>query len=541
MRKISLLIGLFCLIMVGLQAQSPLKSLEIGLPYRVECSCADSLGNIYAITRTDLTDESDSMALYFFNVQLQKWSFISSHGNVYSSLGERQWFIPHKSDCNLLNGKLYFTSNFYDVNASITEFRTVLYTITLGGTWSLFTEFSGGNYGSVTAYKFSNKLYFIGNFDTISSLNMPKQVAVYDGTNFSTTNLPISYSFNSISTVTGVGPSIETSTDTLLIASGKYVYYHVYPNVWGIFYTSNRQLNPVTIAGSCSSLYITYDRSLDVVRNGFKIDSFNYVQPGSSFSYSGNKLIKFKNKIYLKDYGVIYQITGIRDLKPVLSFSSLDTTHKYEFLNYNNTNLYYYAKNGVFYNGLDFHNIAEIISDSLRESSFDTVIVMAFRDHNKNNVMDGQEKASAYCNFLCNNISFYTDVNGQYSLYPLDNEDVKVSFVSESIQDSCFKTFFSGAISSSCYLSPKSQETIRFPLRRTSLKNRNLILRSYGYFNERIGDTTPLVVKVFNRDCDNSTANVVVKITLDSNTSLVASSPTFTSRLGNVLTYNLNI
>ncbi len=540
MHKFFLTIGVFFSLVIRLHAQAPVKGLDIGLNYQVECSCADSNGNIYAITRTSIEDESDSMALFFFNVQLQKWSLISSLGKVYSSLGARAGFFPYKSFCNLLKGKLYFTSNFYDYYFSNTEFRTVLYTITLSGTWSLMTEFNGYNVGSVSTYKYNNQLYFIGSFDTLGSLNMPGKAAVYDGVNFASTSLPINYFFSGISTVTGMGPTFETISDTLLISSGPYVYYHVYPNKWGIYYTSINQLNIGNIAGSGSLLYILYGRTFDVVSNGVRIDSFSYSQPGNAFYYSRNKMFKYKDRIYVKDYGILYCLKGLKELNPLLNISGIDTTNKFEFLNDNNSKLYYHSKNGVFYNGTDFHNIAEIITDSLKETSFDTVIVKAYRDHNKNNVMDNKEPLSPYCNFSYNSFVFNTDANGVYTLYPLDNEDMKIYFVSESVQDSCFKTYFSGGLSSTCYKSSKNKDKLEFPLRRTSLQNRNLILRSYGYFNERIGDTTPLRIRIFNRDCDYNTASVIVNVTLDTNTNFVSSNPAFTSRQGNVLTYNLN-
>lgn len=524
---------LFAVLTLGLKvySQKGLKVMDNGLQREVLCSCTDSFGNVLAVSAIT----NDSIVVNKFDITSRKWSFYATLGNIFTSIGIKGIMGPNQTGtCAYYKGKFYYIGNVWSIFNSNTYFRSVMYEF--NGAWTKTTEFNETNYPStVECAKFKNDLYLVGAFDSIGFTKTPNGVGIYNGSFFSSANFNGSIVLNSF----GVSASFDISHDTLFLASGSVVYYHVQgPLTWGLYYDNPGGIE--SIACSRNYLYVLNGNKITILNNGSVTDTIVFINPNNSFNLGRGKLIGTKSNVLIKNYGTLFQLKNRKDIIPAYNFGIMDTSIRQNFLKFNDQQVYYHSIYGVINGSNNYHNIVEIELDSILNTSFDTLRLIAFRDYNKNYTKDIGEPGSSFAIFNINGGTFFSDNKGELRYYSLDNEDVEIIFEREGVVDTCYKISFSGSLKSKAYNSQINKSVLYFPLFRTSLQNRNLKVRSWGGFNERIADTVPIYIQILNHDCDQTISAADVELTLDNPTAFVSSFPNYISKKGNVYTFKLN-
>lgn len=526
---------LLCISLLALgwnvHSQNGLRSMGNGLQFDVLCSCTDSFGNVLAVSAIS----NDSIIVNRFDVGTRQWSFYTGLGKIYTSLNLKGIIgTSQRGTCSFYRGKFYFIGTIWSFQNPNTYFRSVMYEF--NATWKKITEFKETTFpSSVECTKYKNDLYIVGAFDSIGITKTANGIALYNGVFFSNANFPGVVARNGY----GVSVSFDTSRDTLFMATGSVVYYHLQgPLRWAVFYDAADEIE--SIACSKNYVYILRGNKLDILNNGSQIDTLSFNNPNQVFNQRKGKLVGTNNNLIIKNSSTLFQVNNRQNIRPIYNFAGNDTSINQVFLKYNNTFLYYHNMTGVINGSNDYNNIVEIQLDSIVLSNFDSVKLIVFRDYNKNYNKDTGDLGSPFPRISVNGWDYIGDVNGEFKYYPLDNEDADFGFLNENNPDTCYKLSFSGRLKSTTYKSQTSFNTLYFPLWRTSLQNRNLIVRAWGQFNERIADTTDLRIYVANRDCDQSLSAADVVLTLDPKTAFVSSVPAPFSKNNNTYTFKLN-
>ncbi|MEZ4804550.1 MAG: T9SS type A sorting domain-containing protein [Bacteroidia bacterium] len=253
---------------------------------------------------------------------------------------------------------------------------------------------------------------------------------------------------------------------------------------------------------------------------------------------------RHKNRLFISESGdwggaiTVYSIDSSLKLQTHFNNQRSNDSLPIFFVS-NDTNLYFHANYGVRVNGKDYNYIAEINFDSLKDLRFDTLVVKVFRDRNKNNQYDtGEVSTYSYVNDMITNELYVSDQKGFITIYQLQGETVKVKFKEEALKDTCYKTPYSGGISSNKLGANKTRDTIYMPLWKTKL-DANLKLNAYGNYWARLDTNKNINFEIFNNGCGNISDSVTLKVELEPNSIYVNSIPTYTSKNGNTLEYRL--
>lgn len=189
----------------------------------------------------------------------------------------------------------------------------------------------------------------------------------------------------------------------------------------------------------------------------------------------------------------------------------------------------YYIFNIPISDGKDsFKNIAEFFPESGK-----LIIAYLFNDINKNYRKDISEPI-ANGKLFNRTLGYYLESNGgrfEDKIPKVMNAEYEL--VTPNTPE-CLKLPFTGALKTNS--NNGENDTLYFPLQK---RFTNLSLKSWGTACARILDTIPLEVIVKVNDCDVKPRDATVTVTLDSNTQLISSFPSFSVRSGNKLIYNL--
>ncbi len=498
------------------KSQSILSKMGNGLNYTVDCSCTDSLGNLYAVATMV---PSDTVAIYKWDISTKSWS-------LHSKL--TRFNTKNFSTCNFLFGTLYLTGQ-----------STLTGMIELWGykfSWNYKGAFNYVNNNiAMRSIKFKNKLYFGGGFDSVVFLKS-RNIVTYDGTvfanpGFNPAMVPSGF-FNTFFAIKG---------DSLYVSANDRILVHKSPGTWGVIFTS-----PAVgyllfgLAFKDNLLYINYNGLAILVTDKSVLkDSFAFgLRDIYSIESVNNRLFlstsfnnKSKEMYYIKD-----------KRNPVFLFSNqLQDSTILSMTAFSNS-LYYFGRKGVKVNGVDYKNIVQVNLDSIDAIGFDTIRGFVYWDKNRNIIKDGND-ASPTMGLVENvttNHQFYLDeFSGTFEEVILGNKTMEY-YLQFANFDSCLEVSFSGNIKSSNTKKGITIDSLYFPMVRTGIGTKSLVMRNQTFTSRaRLLDTIPLTFNIMNRDCDYiDVKNGSVKITLDANTVLVSSVPVYTSKVGNVYTFS---
>jgi len=504
--------------LASLNAQN-LKALGSGLKLSVACACADSTGIVYAVTKSGDT------------VIVNKWNEGTSAWSVYAKLNSSlATYGSYYTQCMFLNSKFYLLGKF-DNNFSISQ----VYEYN-GSAWTYRKWMKNVYDGDIRMTKFNNNIYFTGMFDSAAAAFTGGQAVKFNGSTFSSANFPSSLLSGGYSASTA-----DVSNDTLFVTFKNKVLFHKAPSTWGTYYTHTSTI--LSLATANKQVYISdVNGNISTLNKGANLDSF-------ATGKRNIRLKSFNNRVFLThDKSTYDKADKFAEFKPngltYYFHNTFADSTDISLLNAGNQKLYYYNREGVFVKGGNYQHIAQVLTDSLKALAVDTILVKVFKDRNKNFAYDTtfDLKGRFYVQELSSRDVVETDDDGIVIFYPLEDEDFQLVYNREfqQGQDSCYGTTFSGALVSKTYNSPRRMDTLLMPLWRKSLQKRNLILRSWGGNRARLLDTMVLTLDAYSKDCDMGNASAQVKVSLDANTTFVSSIPAYTSKTGNVLTYQVN-
>ena len=497
-------------------AQSPVSPLGNGLKNRVNCSCTDSLGNVFAVTSINL----DTTVVNKWSVATKSWSQYAKVAAFYSY---------SYSTCAILYNKFYLTG--IDLTTGTDGFFEI------GGTKKLIGTFKYKVFNvPMNVVKFKNKLYFIGGFDSINKTTRMPSVAVFNGSNFSNAGFPASYVNDGYYFGSG-----DFNSDTLYLTYGDKILKHVAPSTWSIYYQNKEKKTYTSIARNGSILYASIGDKLHIFSNGLLKDSVLVPSINKRLS-----LITFQNEVYITANGNgVSRIMRIANTKTIeYGFTNQFTdTNKVSFVK-TALGLYYHGTTQVKVNGITYNYIVQVNTDSLNAIGFDTIVGRCFWDRNRNYNYDAGDTAFDNTSFQNLNEGYVlnTQAGGYFKDIVPDNKNVSYRMIGIPTTDSCLRLSYSGNLLSNNTKAGTTIDSLKFTLIRPSFFNKNLVLRSVYRPVARIDDTVELKLKVDNSDCNfTSYNNGEVRVVLDSNTLLVNAQPSFTSNVGRTYIFkNLN-
>lgn len=524
MRKYLALLIVFYLFFNSAAAQI-VNDLGRGLATSPLTVCSDSLGNIYAVTG-DRYGTRDSLTV-------QKWDAANRTWSKYALLVERYHTRSGRSmACGFINNTfylMYIYNNFYFIKKYVS------------GTWSdadIYKALNESNYISLNSFKYKNRIYLFGAFDTTIAQtgSGDKQVAVIDNNGVTDAGFP-----NAYKKTICYGMSADTLRDTMYVTAVDKILYHVAPSTWGVYCNIpfKMQSGYQSLVAGNGQLYLASFDSIIIIKNKKVVVSIPNTQYSKTIlgvnrnkviSRSGDGLFRYTDF----NSGLNFKVTGRNET----FFDSAEIV----FVRTPSDQLYYYGSTGVIFGGTNYNNIAELLGDSMRQIKLDTVLVKVFRDRNKNLVYDGSDTIMNSSGVMMNNFTFAnTDAKGEYIFYILENENPYFWFYSENgITDTCYKPFYPGGQSSRTYNSPRTRDTILMPLWRTSAYGSNLNITAGALGQVRLNDPTELKIYYQVKNCDYENVSGTVTVTLQNKFTYVSSTPAPTSKSGNVLTYNFN-
>ncbi len=499
----------------GIHAQVSVKALGNGLSKGVICSCADTLGNLYAVTK----NTNDTIVVNRWNDSNQNWS-------VYTKLTA---FLDPKT-CQFLNGKFYLAAinpfSAYSNVAELWEFSA--------GNWNVRGYFSF-NHGMqfidyhMASVRYKNRLYFAGNFDSAGYTINPNVIA-YDQNGFA--------SVGSLPNGTGRGrPSFALMGDSLFLMMGNSVFLFNGNNTWSVYYTTNSFYYYYnTMAVNNHILYITNDEEIQLVKNGGMIDTIRYFTSGHISLVAHNK------KVYVANGrggdNSIYQIENKKDLSFLFN-NELDDTANQPFFS-SNGRLYYHPSAGVKVNGTNYKYIVKLV-DSVKPIKFDTIVGFVFWDKNNNFKKDGNDAwpySGAVKNMKGNYSIPLTANTGMFTDVVLENSVAEYRVLLANY-DSCVKTYFSGDIKARNMDTGVTTDSVYIPMVKPSNQFLNLVVNNQSSVRARLMDSVTLTFNIKNEDCSAiNTSNVKLTVRLDTNALFLGSSPAYTSKSGNVVTFS---
>lgn len=438
--------------------------------------------------------------------------------------------VVNKVTCQSINGRGTVVTG---VNPGSNH--TYIYNFDISsGYWAQVASVShsGPDYfsGEIKAYKFFNKVYFAGHFDSFAGIANPG-IVEYDGANFRGTGMsttPVERGFN-----------LDSRNDTLFFARGNKLYIYQRDSLsWSTYYTLTKgKILGFGINGS--SIYMNGNGKIWRHRYG-ALDSIPSDISQPVYSKVSNKLLIGERLPYGQPGAQgIFSISQGFAAEKLARLSTIDTSDL-KFINIG-THIYVYGRQGVRYNGIDYGNMAELVSGSLLPQKVDSVYVWIFRDQDGNGVYDPADSgSSSYIAETNTGLQYLTDARGKIAFYPLNNEDLKFQFLSEAT-DSCYKSPFSGATGSRHYNSVRGNDTVMIPVTEPKKGAFDFVVNSYAARNARMDQDVKLKFRVFERDCKTDSSTVTMVVALDPNVLFQNASPPFTSRSGNTLTYTMRL
>lgn len=526
MKRFFFLYLLTCMATISSEAKV-LIPMDNGLPSKVRCTCFDSLGNFYAVTG----EMSDSIRVYKWDDGNRKWSLYAAMAGTFSG------YEANKASAQFLYGDLIISG----IRKSSSNHSYIYKYKKSGNSWTSIARVAHGWYwtiwGDFVSHKMGNKIYFAGHMDSFNGISNPG-IMSYNGSTFSNTNNPTLYLS---------GPVFASRNDTLFIQGHNGiragVWTYTTASGWSNYYLTgnNKYIYAITVQGN--SLVISEDQQVKRLRNGVCVDSFQSPWNRPIPTAVGNRII-----ISPKDYSAyfnnrkqtVYSLDQNFNATAVFRNQYIDSGALNFSLNGNK--LYVHGNEGIKFNSNNYNWIGEIQIDSIKDIAIDTVLVRVYADLNKNDVFEGTDFGTpAKIKDINSDQTYVTNSSGLIYLYPLDNEDIRIQFEERTLIDTCFKAPYTGARSSFAYNSPLTKDTIDIPVWRTTLQLSNVSLFAYGIPVARLANPSNMMVYVSNLDCDAQSANATVTVKLDPNTTFISSTPAYTAKTGNVLTYTMNI
>jgi hypothetical protein len=494
-----------------------------GTQKELNCGCADSLGNIYVVTKSNVGDTTI----------VNKWNATGKTWSTYATLPEMLYtYQNYNSQCFFLGNRMYIAGKFAQFSSYFEIYEVNGSAMTLRG------RMHNTGTGDIKSIKFAGKMYFAGMLDSVTGLGVSRQVAIFNGTGFSASGLPGAYVHSGPSKA-----SLEVSNDTLFTTYRKSVYWHKAPNSWGIYYNSQYELSSVASAGL--RIHVSDDLgNISAIRQSATVDSFFINKPQVILEGLGKHLF-FTHSKSTYDYSV--RFGELVNGKPVYYFhNTLPDTTDMSFIRHNNQKLYYYSRDGIIEDGKNYNRIVEVRADSLDIIPLDTVLVRVFKDRNRNYAFDtgGVDlNGTFYVREIRSRDIQQTDNSGFLRFYPMHNEDYNLVYDRELLSgpDSCYEQSFTGARASRTYNSSRYRDTLLFPLWRKTVQNNNLVLKSWTSNRARLLDTIPLTIDVYHKDCNVDTAAATIRVNLDSNTVFISCTPGYVSKNGNELVFSLKV
>lgn len=509
-KPLCLLIFLMAAAIVRAQELSPINGISDRPVY---CGCSDTLNNTYL-----LTSNNDTVIIKRYDVYSKKWS-------NYVKLSNSSISYKRKATCQFVYGEMYITGVDNKLNSNqvyLQKISTNLNVTNLGViTFSPTMNF----YGEINTFKIRNKIYYYGNMNSFLSVNAPNLVE---------------YNLSGISNI--VTPNYSSQTkfenkmDTLIMAEGNGLFRYN-GSGWNNFFKTynNNPINDLEVDGA-NILLADGNNLIRIIKPAGKSDSLvhNLSRPILS-NASGNIYVSPKNKTY--SYQSLYSINS--NFKLEFNFRSYAEDTSELFLINNDSDLFIYTPQTLNFNGEYLGYIVKANRQSFKPVLKDTVDIIPYIDINHNGKKDFDENI-VDAEFWDDGLDMvYNNSNNQsFRLNPYDNENLVIRGTRVLGFKNCYGQPYSGGQSSKCYLNLRSHDTIYIPFSDSSIFKNSIALSAHSSPQARLANSHSINIKINSRDCDIGIKTYQLKVTLQSSTVLVTSEPAYTSKVGNVLTYN---
>lgn len=500
-----------------------LKQMGSGLPSQVVANCTDSIGNYYAAY---INSKNDSVYIEKWDTSAKSWSF-------YTKLGLNIGLITGGAAIRIgvSANKLYL---WHRINAGANLSTLRVYN---GFNWLIHSYLKGANGHNVEMMHFNKRLYIAGPIDSMINdsntirKSIPQVVAIYNSS-FFTAGFPT----NLVDSFGRSNSDLIVRRDTLYMNFNHRIYRLSTSNIWSVYYDNgfNNIIQDFSLNNSTLNI-LSGNRLYTNVKSASKDTIANL---GSNV-----KLWGFKDKNFLsykinnqKRNDVFCEIRNGKVL-PLFYNQKADSLNIVAAINGNE--MYYVGGNKVLVDSVDYAHVAQIIVDSLQDLKIDTLLVRVFYDKNLNGVLDSNDAGvQSFINEFNYNFTNLTDQNGEMEFYLFDKGDYIFGLNSTINQDSCFKVAKPGFFRSDLRLSPKSRDTIDIALIRTSNLPKNIVIEAHARPTARLEDVMSMYIGIKGVDCDNYLYNATVTVTLPDSVVYVNSTPSYSQKVGNKLTYN---
>ncbi len=520
-----LTLTLFAFMCLNMKAQIFTK-LDKGINKQVITYCFDSKGNITVLYNSSL----DTINIDIWNKSSKKWSnfqkFIGAINIKYKAI--------YKNDSLYIYG--YAVKQNSDFGLFYVNSSTFSYIGRLKTTTGLLSQ-------NISLSIFKNNIVFVGQFDSAYTENTQtnifcSRVVFFNGNNWVKPN----FTNNTIAAdnQNNIKPISVAIKDTLYVTLGYGLYKFVYPNTWTKIDNTNN-IYGITLLKNEVNFTGLWGDTLYTYKNGNT--NSKKLTNGYIYNRNTNCLITHKNKIYMKNGdGWLNELNG-STLNKIYKFDSTDFGSNHIMVS-NDTNFYIGNKTPFVYKGKYYSLFTELNIDSISPIGFDTIRGFVFWDKNNNGLKDNNDEfIPGYIgirNITYGNAGGLFGFDGKFSqIVPNYNN---VEYAMNYFQtDTCLKLPFSGNVISNNTKAGVTIDSVYFPLTRTSLNlNNNLILKCYGRSRQRLDDENIFIFYLKNEGCDFNSVNTIVTITIDKDYVITESNPSFNSRNGNVLTYQIN-
>lgn len=525
MKRLKTYTLLVVLLLLGKANAQPnfLKYMGAGLPSKVVAQCTDSIGNYYAAY---INSKNDTVYIEKWDTSAKSWSFYTSLGlNIGSITGGAMIKIAVSAN------KLYL---WHRVHAGVNTSTLRVYN---GFSWLIHAHIRGTSGHEVEMKQFNKRLYIAGQFDTMyNDSNTVRKKVSQVAAIYSSSFFPSGFPSNLVDSFGRSISDLIVRRDTLYMNFNHRIYRLSTSNVWSVYYDNGNNNRIQEFSLNNSTLNIL---SNNIIYTNVKSSSKDVISiPGPNV-----KLWGFKDRNYLS-YKTNFQnlsdvFCEIRNGKVLPLFYNQTADSLFIVAAINGNEMYYVGGSEVFVDSTNYSHIAQIIVDSLIDLQIDTLLVRVFYDKNLNGVLDSNDlRIQSFINEYNFNLTNLTDQNGEMEFYLFDKGDYIFGLNSTINQDSCFKVAKPGFFRSDLRLSPKSRDTIDIALIRTSNLPKNIVIEAHARPTARLEDVMSMYIGIKGVDCDNYLYNAAVTITLPDSVVYVNSTPSYSQKVGNKLTYN---
>ncbi|HEY1046939.1 MAG TPA: T9SS type A sorting domain-containing protein [Bacteroidia bacterium] len=510
-KPLCLLIFLLAAAIVRAQELSPINGISDRPVY---CGCSDTLNNTYLVT-----SNNDTIIIKRYDVNTKKWS-------NYFKMSNSTISYVRKATCQFLFGDLYLTGVDNKLNSNQVYLQRITPNLTVSNIGVITFSPSLNFYGEIHTFKIRTKMYYYGNMSNFLSVNSPNLVE---------------YNLSGTSNIVTPNYSAQTKfankMDTLIMAEGNGLFRYN-GSVWTNFFKTynNNTINDLEVDGA-NILLTDGNNLIRRIQPAGKSDSLvhNLSRP-ILYNASGNIYVSPKSKTYANQ--ALYSINSSFKLEFNFRSYAEDTTEL--FLINNDSDLFIYTPQTINFNGSYLGYIVRANQQSFKPIIRDTVDIIPFHDKNRNGKMDFGENVVASEFWDDGQGLVYNNSNNQpYRLNPYDNENLIIRGDKVTGFQNCYGQSFSGGQSSRCYLNPRSHDTIYIPFSDSSIYKNSIAVHAHATPQARLASNHDINIKINSRDCDIGTKTFQLKVTLQTSTVLISTEPAYTSKVGNVLTFNL--